>query len=120
MRSWDGPIVISALTLTEVTAAFWGKVHRGELSAELAAVLDRAFAADVHAGRFVVLGLTERVVSRSLDVVRRHRLRGADALQLATALVAREADASIASVAAFDAALRAAASAEQFVLLPAS
>jgi predicted nucleic acid-binding protein len=120
VRRWEGPIVFSALTLTEVTAAFWGKVHRGELSAELAAVLDRAFAADAYAGRFVVLGLSEPVVSRSLDVVRRHRLRGADALQLATAMVAREADASLASFAAFDTALRAAASAEQFALLPAS
>lgn len=97
----------------------WGKVARGELAPAHASTLDRAFIADVREGRFVVLPVAEAVVVRSLACVRRHRLRGADAVQLASALVAREADPAVATMAAFDRSLRAAASAEGLALLPA-
>jgi predicted nucleic acid-binding protein len=117
-RSWRGPIAISALSLAEVLAAVWGKVVRGELDDELAATLDRAFIADVRDGRFVVLPVAEAVVTRSLACVRRHRLRAADAVQLASALLAREADPHIDTMAVFDRRLRAAASAEGLALLP--
>ena len=50
---------------------------RGELAAEQAATLDRAFVADVRAGRFAVLPVADAVVARSLECVRRHRLVGA-------------------------------------------
>lgn len=119
-RAWAGPIAISALALTEVLAAIWGKVARGELADEHAGVLDRAFTADVRAGRFAVVPLHEAVVARSFACVRRHRLRAADALQLASALVAREADGKVATMAVFDARLRAAASSEGLALLPAA
>jgi len=111
--------VVSALALTEVLAAIWGKVARGELDDELAATLDRAFTTDVRRGRFIALPLTDAVVVRSLDCVRRHRLRGADALQLASALLAREADPDVNTMAVFDRRLRAAAGAEGLALLPA-
>jgi predicted nucleic acid-binding protein len=117
-RGWPQPI-ISALTATEVLAAFWGKVRSGELDATAAAILDRAFSADLAAGRFVVVDVSESVTLRSFDAVRRHQLRGADALQLATAVTLRDADPSITTVAAFDTQLRAAAAAERFALLPA-
>lgn len=110
--------MLSALTVTEVVAAFWGKARRGELLAEQAAALDRAFVTDLDTGRFVVAEVSNRVVSRSLDVVRRHRLRGADAVQLATGLAVREADPAVRAFAAFDERLRAAAAAEGFALLP--
>jgi predicted nucleic acid-binding protein len=118
-RSWSEAIVVSALSLTEVLAAVWGKVRAGELEDEQAATLDRAFIADVRAGRFAVLPLADAVVARSVACVRRHWLRGADALQLATALIAREEDPTVTTMAVFDRRLRNAASAEGLSLLPA-
>ena len=105
--------------MTEVLAAVWGKTLRGEISEPQASVLDRAFVADLRRGRFEVLPVAEQVIARTLDCVRRHRLRGADAVQLASALLAREADPGVGAMAVFDHDLRAAASAEGFVLLPA-
>ena len=119
-RSWGGPIAISALSLAEVLAAVWGKVARDELDDEQAATLDRAFIADIRGGRFAVLPVADPVVVRSLACVRRHRLRGADAVQLASALVAREADPDVNTMAVFDRRLRTAASTEGLALLPAA
>ncbi|HET6549687.1 MAG TPA: type II toxin-antitoxin system VapC family toxin [Solirubrobacter sp.] len=119
-RTWSAPIVISALSVAEVLAAVWGKVARGELDDEHAAALDRAFIADLRGGRFLVLPVADEVIARSLACVRRHRLRGADAVQLASALAAREADPAVNTMAVFDRRLRAAASAESLALLPAA
>jgi predicted nucleic acid-binding protein len=119
-RSWGGAVLVSALALTEVLAAVWGKVARGELDDEQAATLDRAFIADVRGGRFAVLPVADALVVRSLECVRRHRLRGAHAVHLASALMAREADPAVTTMAVFDRRLRAAASAEGLALLPAS
>lgn len=104
--------------MSEVLAAIWGKTLRGELSEPQASVLDRAFVTDLRRGRFEVLPVAEQIVTRSLQCVRRHRLRGADALQLASALLARDADPGVGVMAVFDRPLRAAASAEGFALLP--
>ncbi len=117
---WGGAMVMSALSMTEVLAAMWGKTLSGELSEPQASVLDRAFLADLRGGRFEVLPLAEAVIIRSLECVRRHRLRGADSVQLASALLAREADPGVGTMAVFDQLLRAAASAEGFALLPAT
>lgn len=111
--------MISALSLTEVLAAIWGKALRGELADGHALTLDRAFLADVRRCRFAVVPIADAVLARSLACVRRHRLRGADAVQLASALLAREADQAVDTLAAFDLHLRRAAAAEDFVLLPA-
>src|SRR5689334_15897338 len=119
-RAWAGAALMSALALTEVVAAVWGKVGTRELDAGHAATLDRAFVADVRAARFVVMPIAEAVVERSLACVRRHRLRGADAVHLASALVAREADPALTTMAVFDHRLREAASAEGLALLPAA
>lgn len=116
---WPGAMVMSALSMTEVLGAMWGKALRGELSEPQASVLDRAFVADLRRGRFAVLPVAEEVITRSLECVRRHRLPGADAVQLASALLAREADPDVGAMAVFDQRLRAAASAEGFTLLPA-
>ena len=32
MTTWPGAVVVSALSMTEVLAAIWGKALRGELS----------------------------------------------------------------------------------------
>jgi predicted nucleic acid-binding protein len=110
--------VVSALALTEVVAAIWGKVLRGELSEPHASILDRAFVSDVRSGRFEVLPVADSVIGRSLECVRRHRLRGADGVHLATALLAREADSTLRTMAVFDQRLRAAAAVEGLSLLP--
>lgn len=110
--------MISALTVTEVTAAMWGKVRQGEMGPELASILEQEFCADVVDGRFAVVAITPSITARSLEAVRRHRLRGADAIQLATAIEARAADASLSTIAVYDARLRDAAVAEGFALLP--
>ncbi len=107
------------MSLAEVLAAVWGKVVRAELDERQAAVLDRAFVADVRGGRFAVLPVADAVIARSLQCVRRHRLRGADAVQLASALLAREADPGVDTMAVFDRRLRTAAVAEGLALLPA-
>lgn len=120
MRTWGGLVVVSALSLTEVLAAIWGKVLRGELSEQQAWVLDRAFLTDVREGRFEVVPVAAGVIARSFECIRRHSLRGADALQLASALLAREADPEVGAMAVFDNRLRAGASAEGFALLPAA
>lgn len=83
-------------------------------------MLDRAFVADLRRGRFEVLPVAEEVITRSLECVRRHRLRAADAVQLASALLAREAAPELRAMAGFDQRLRAAASAEGFTVLPAN
>jgi hypothetical protein len=117
---WVGAMVVSALSMAEVLAAVWGKTLRGELSEPQASVLDRAFVADLHGGRFVVVPVAQEVIARSLPCVRRYRLRGASAVQLATALLAREADPAVSAMVVFDQRLRAAASAEGFALVPAA
>jgi predicted nucleic acid-binding protein len=119
-RAWTGTAVVSALSMTEVLAAIWGKVPRGELSEAQAAVLDRSFLVDVRRGRFEVLPVAQNVIARSFECVRRHRLRGADAVQLASALLARDADSAVSTMAVFDQRLRAAASVEGLALLPAA
>ena len=118
-RTWPGPILLSALSMSEVLAAVWGKVGRRELTAAQASVLDRGFVADLRRARFEVLPVAQNVIALSLDCVRRHRLRGADAVQLASALLAREEAPVVSAMAVFDERLRVAASAEGFSLLPA-
>jgi len=118
VRSWTGTILASMLSLTEVTAAFWAKAARGQATDRAASVADRRFSADVLAGRFGLIPVDRAVVELSLPVVRRHRLRGADAVQLATALAARTVDPGVDAFAVFDARLREAAGAEGFALLP--
>ncbi|MBV9414369.1 MAG: type II toxin-antitoxin system VapC family toxin [Solirubrobacterales bacterium] len=120
VRTWRGPVLVSALSMTEVLAAVWGKTLRGELSRPQASVLDRAFVADIRQGRFEVLPVAPQVVARSLECVRRHRLPSADAVQLASALLARDAAPEVSAMVVFDQRLRGAASAEGFRLLPAA
>jgi uncharacterized protein len=64
-----------------------------------------------------VLPVSDGVIPRSLACVRRHRLSGADAVQLASALMARDADAAVSAMAVFDRRLRIAAAAEGMALL---
>ncbi len=116
------PLVIASLARVEVPAAFWSKSRSGELSAPDAALLVRAFEFDFHgddhAGSlFAVVAVDESILVAAALEAARHGLRAYDAVQLACALAARNADPSIDTFAVFDAKLRDAAVAEGFASL---
>ena len=69
--------------------------------------------------RFVALAVTAPLLEAAARLVAVHGLRASDAVQLATALAAREADPDCRSFACFDRTLRAAAAAHGFALVPA-
>ena len=62
--------------------------------------------------------LNAAVLTEAIAVVAQHALRAHDAVQLATALVARRALGNLEEFAAFDRQLRRAAVAESFTLIP--
>ena len=123
IRAIPEPLVISVLARVEVPSAIWRKSRLSELSAENAAVLAAAFAADVigvelDEPRFQLVAATSEVIDASIEAVSRHQLRAYDAVQLASALATRRALDGLSGFAAFDTALRAAAAAEGLRLLP--
>lgn len=114
---------MSRLARVEVPAAFWRKHRLEELSAEDAAVLSDAFEWDWSigaqgGGAFHVVDLTNEVLETAVRSLSRHPLRAYDSVQLASAMVARAADAELTDFACFDAELREAARAEGFAVLP--
>lgn len=122
VRAVAGPRVIAQVTVVEVAAAWWRKHRLGELDvADVHVLVDglrAALGGAEDTGDYVVVGLHPVVVDRALDVLARHSLRGYDAVQLATALVAREAAPEITAFVTFDRALHAAADAEGFSTVP--
>jgi uncharacterized protein len=106
-----------------VPAALWRKHREGQLAAEAASVLVAEFEADYFGGdgqrqHFAVLGLPGGTLDEAARLVAAHGIRAYDAVQLASAIAAREADDDCASVACFDQRLRRAAAAESFSLIP--
>jgi predicted nucleic acid-binding protein len=116
--------VVSALARVEVAAAIWQKHHRlGELDATSAGLLVEQFEWELFGDegtepRFAVVALTQRVLEAGSRACARHGLRAYDALQLAAALAAREADPGIDRFACFDRELAAAARLEGFSIVP--
>ena len=110
--------VVSAIARVEVPAALWGKHRSGLLSAEDAAVLVGEFAADWHQqdGPFLPVVVSAPVLERAAKLVGRHGLRGYDAVQLACAAAAREADPQVDTFLCFDVELSSAARREGFQL----
>lgn len=111
------------LARVEVPAALWRKERIGDLSAEDASILARAFGLDMLGGargeaRFQAVGVEQGVLERAADMLAAHRLRAYDAVQLASAVAARGADPSCTQFACFDTHLRRAAAAQGFALLP--
>lgn len=116
-------VVVSCLARVEVPAALWRKHRIGELGAEDAAVLTAEFEADLSGdeegpGRFAIVGLPAGLLDDAARLVARQGLRAYDAVQLASANAARAADPRCATFACWDQALRAAAAAEGFALVP--
>ena len=101
----------------------WRKHRAGDLTANDARLLVADFEADYRGSRdasprFATVRMTDDVVVVAGRLVARDPLRAGDAVQLASAVVARRADAAIDRLAAFDVRLRDAAATEGFTLLP--
>jgi len=116
-------VVVSCLARVEVPAALWRKHRIGELPAGDAAVLTAEFEADYfgdedEAGRFAILGLPAALLDDAARLVATQGLRAYDAVQLASARAARVAEPRCATFACCDQALRSAAAAEGFALVP--
>lgn len=116
-------VAVAQISRVEVPAAFWRKHRVGELEAENARVLTGEFEADYYGtdeeeARFAVVGTTVEILDQAARLCAIHGLRAYDGVQLATALAGHAADPACSTMAAFDASLRAAASAEGFELMP--
>lgn len=114
---------MSCVARVEVPAAIWRKQRSGELEVVDAALLTRDFEADWAAagggvGRFVAIGLPLGLLEQAATLVASHGLRAYDAIQLASAMAARQADPGCDSFGCFDSDLRRAAAAEGFTLVP--
>ncbi len=83
-------ILLAEITLAEVAAALAAK-HRapGGITQEQRDRILSRFLQDC-AEHFVLLPVDRPVIDRAIELTQRHRLRGYDAVQLATALVATE------------------------------
>jgi uncharacterized protein len=117
-------LVISQVARVEVAAALWCKHRIGELDRSGAAVLIGNFEADYHGTqvetpRFVVVPTSVVIYEAAARIARVHGLRAYDSIQLASGLLARQADPEIRDFATWDKQLGAAASAEGFTLIPA-
>jgi uncharacterized protein len=66
----------------------------------------------------VVMGVLPRTLDDAARLVATHGIRADDAVQLASAMAAREADPDCTAVACFDQRLRRAAASEAFSLIP--
>ena len=116
-------IVVSCLARVEVPAALWRKQRRGELGEGELRVLVAEFEADyfgtpAEPPRFLVTGLPSSVLETAAHLLVSHALRAYDAIQLASACAVRDVDPGCAVFACADRALRAAATAEGFEVLP--
>lgn len=107
---------MAEIARVEVPSALWRKQRLGEMSAGDAQLLGAAFAADISTnGRFSVVAATSVVFANAAELVARHPLRAYDAVQLASALTARDAGV-LARFACYDAQLNRAAAAEGLAL----
>lgn len=83
-----GPVVTSTLSSVEVTSALVSKHRGGDLSRAALERLLRRHAADRET--WTIVELTTLVLSRAEDVLRRARVRTADAIHIASALLVQD------------------------------
>lgn len=117
-------LIVSSIARVEVPAALWRKERLGELDSADAAVLVSLFEADYHGSddeppAFAAVSLAPAVLETAAEITATHALRVYDAVQLASALAAREADPGCAEFACYDDELRATAARSGFSLVPA-
>jgi predicted nucleic acid-binding protein len=111
--------VVCAIARVEVPAAIWRKQRLGELAPADAAVLVEQFEWEWHGDdttepAFSVVGVNEAGLESAALACARHGLPAHDAVQLAAAMLARDADESLISFACFDRDLADAAAQEGF------
>ena len=116
-------MIVSAVARVEVPAAFWRKHRMGQLAAAQASLLTQDFEADYFGSveeppRFVAVATAAEVLDRAAGLCAVHPLRAYDAIALGSALTVRDREPGCRTLAAFDVALRHAAAAEGFALLP--
>lgn len=116
--------VVCAIARVEVPAALWRKHRLGQLDARHAAVLVEQFEWEWLGDGdtqplFAAVAVNDRVLTDAARACSRHGLRAYDAVQLAAAAAAREADPSLTTFACFDSALADTARREGFTPLPA-
>jgi len=118
-------VVMSAVSQVEVTSAIWRKQRVGELSPGQARVLVDAFLADLDSSMhpsptaevtFHPVAVTTGVLDTAVTFCAIHGLRAYDAVQLASAVLARGADPTLTRLATYDVALSRAAAAEGFTV----
>lgn len=121
VRAMAAPILTTELTRVEVSSAVWKKARMEHITTELATALDGLIAFDLEQSdsRFALIPPDGAVLRSACEAVRRHGLRAYDAVQLATALVARASVPELTTFVTFDRGLRAAAAAEGFAVEPA-
>jgi uncharacterized protein len=113
-----GALVVSGLARVEVPAALWRKHRLGDLSVPQTSELVAQFEEDwFEARRFGIVSVTERLLESAAAALARYPLRAYDAVQLASALVARGAYPTLERFACFDRTLAAAAAAEGFEII---
>jgi predicted nucleic acid-binding protein len=118
------PVFVSELTRVEVISAIQRKSRDGQLTAVNAASLVAAFEHDLIEADgptdavFTVLRLGSEVLDEAVSILDRHPLRAADAIQLATAMVARRVLPALTTFLSFDRRLAEAAAAEGFANEP--
>jgi uncharacterized protein len=116
-------VAVAQLARVEVPAAIWRKQRLGELGADEAQLLTAEFEADYFGTeneppRFASVTITDRVLDEAARLCAVHGLRAYDGVQLSSAMATREADPACQTFAVFDLALRGAAAAEGFALVP--
>jgi uncharacterized protein len=116
VRGWR-VLVVAALSRVEVPAALWRKQRMGELAPEEARLLVADFEADWYGtptepSTFIVVDARGPVLDAAARLAAVHGLRAYDAVQLASALAARDADPGCDTVLVYDTALRRASAAE--------
>lgn len=82
-----GSAVISRLAVVEAASALTRRMRKGDLTAESLAGVLRLLDSDVQR-RFRSIEIGGATIARALQVIDRHALRTADAIQLACALLA--------------------------------
>lgn len=117
------PLAIAQIARVEVPAALWGKHRADQLTAHQAQLLTADFEADYFGTadgppRFAAVAATSAILDNAARLCAVHGLRACDGVQLATAVTTRAVDPDCETFAAFDTALRWAAAAEGFALLP--
>ena len=117
VRSIPDRLVVSALVRVEVASVFWRRTREGSIDAIEASALHALLDADCTT-RFAIVATSSRILRRAAELVVRHPLRSLDAIQLSSALAARDAQPEPVSFATFDTALARAAAAERFSLVP--